>query len=95
MLWSVFDHLILAGQGGTLEVFFNILKWSFTAREATSMASTQSRERKQASGLQVAFVVYWFRYKEIWSGLPNLCRFLLGAATIIAASCAPAKAQGL
>ena len=31
LLWSVFDHLILAGEGGTLEVFFKILKWSFTA----------------------------------------------------------------
>ena len=31
MLRSVFDHLILAGQGGTLGVFFNILNWSFTA----------------------------------------------------------------
>ncbi|CAE7463162.1 unnamed protein product, partial [Symbiodinium sp. CCMP2592] len=31
LVWSVFEQLLVAGDNGTLETFFRILKWSFTA----------------------------------------------------------------
>ena len=31
LVWSFFEHLLLAGDNGTLDTFFRILKWSFTA----------------------------------------------------------------